>query len=64
MDEPTDCFLTKLKEQASTCEYRELRDEMISVVKILGNHSYRNVDSNMLTEVWVKYIISVSYESG
>lgn len=35
-DEPIDCFLTKLKEKASSCEYRALKDELIRDRLVLG----------------------------
>lgn len=35
-DEPIDSFLTRLRERASTCEYRELKNEMIRDRLVLG----------------------------
>lgn len=35
-DEPIDCFLTRLKERASSCEYRALKDELIRDRLVLG----------------------------
>ncbi len=36
VDEPIDSFITRLRERASTCEYRELKDEMIRDRLVLG----------------------------
>lgn len=36
VDEPIDSFLTRLRERASTCEYRQLKDEMIRDRLVLG----------------------------
>ncbi|RXN31866.1 Retrovirus-related Pol poly from transposon [Labeo rohita] len=36
VDEPIDSFLTRLRERASTCDYKELKDEMIRDRLVLG----------------------------
>lgn len=36
VNEPIDSFLTKLRERASTCDYKELKDEMIRDRLVLG----------------------------